>query len=100
MISENQKGYLEGSLMPQAKFLQEIYYLALARYQLASRYVKGKIVLDAGCGSGYGSEELAKAGAKKVYGIDLVADSINYCQTHHSHPNLVFRKADLTINTK
>jgi len=96
MIAENQRGYLEGSLMPQAKFLQDVYFLALARYQLACQYAQSKVILDAGCGSGYGSQILAKAGAKKVYGIDLVADSIDYCQTHHSHPNLIFRKADLT----
>ena len=96
MIAENQRGYLEGSLMPQAKFIQDIYYLALARYQLACQYAQSKVILDAGCGSGYGSEELARAGAKKVYGVDLAADSIDYCQTHHSHPNLIFKQGDLT----
>lgn len=96
MILEKQKGYLEGSLMPEAKFLQDIYYLALARYQLASKYVQDKIVLDAGCGSGYGAAKLAQAGAKKVYGIDLVPDSIGYSRTNYRHPNLLFRQGDLT----
>lgn len=96
MILEKQKGYLEGSLMPEAKFLQDIYYLALTRYQLAAQYAQDKVILDAGCGSGYGSEELAKAGAKKVYGVDLVPDSIVYSRIQHHHQNLVFRQGDLT----
>ncbi len=91
-----ERNYLEGSLMPEAKFLRDIYYLALARYQLACQFAKNKVILDAGCGSGYGSETLAKAGAKKVYGIDLADRSVRYSQAHHSHKNLVFRQGDLS----
>jgi 2-polyprenyl-3-methyl-5-hydroxy-6-metoxy-1,4-benzoquinol methylase len=47
----------------------------LARYWWASALVRGRTVLDAGCGTGYGSEILARAGAKKVIGVDL-ADSV------------------------
>lgn len=96
MILEKQRGYLEGSLMPEAKFLQDIYFLALARYELACRHAQDKVILDVGCGSGYGSEQLSLAGAKKVYGVDLVADSIRYCQTHHARKNIIFKQGDLT----
>lgn len=96
MILEKQRGYLEGSLMPQAKFLEETYNLALARYQLARKFAQEKIILDAGCGSGYGSAGLAKTGARKVYGVDLAPDSIFYSRTHHRHQNLIFRQGDLT----
>ncbi len=94
--STKKEAYLEGSLMPEAKFLRDIYYLALARYQLASKHAKNKVILDAGCGSGYGSETLVKAGAKKVFGIDLAARSIHYAQAHHSHKNLIFRQGNLS----
>ncbi len=67
----NKINYLEGSLMPQAKFLSEIYQMALTRYNFAIKYVRGKVVLDAGCGSGYGAKKLLEAGAKKVIGIDI-----------------------------
>lgn len=42
-----------------------------ARYQLALSHVAGRRVLDAGCGGGWGSAELAKAGARHVVGVDL-----------------------------
>ena len=35
----------------------------LARYAFAARLARGKRVLDAGCGAGYGSAELARIGA-------------------------------------
>ena len=46
-----------------------------ARYNFASKYTEGKIVLDAACGSGYG-EDILKA--KEYLGVDI---SNNDCQT-------------------
>ena len=48
----------------------------LARYLWASRLVRGRSVLDAGCGVGYGSALLARAGAADVVGIDLSAQAV------------------------
>ena len=42
----------------------------LARYAFAARLARGKRVLDAGCGAGYGSAELAGA-ADSVVGVDV-----------------------------
>ena len=42
----------------------------LARYQLAARLARGRTVLDAACGEGYGSATLAAAGAASVVGVD------------------------------
>jgi SAM-dependent methyltransferase len=42
----------------------------LARYWWAARFVSEKRVLDAGCGTGYGSKILARAGAD-VVGVDI-----------------------------
>lgn len=94
-VSEKEKSYLEGSLMPQAKFLQESYTLAVNRYQWVKRYAKNKVVLDAGCGSGYGADGLIRSGAKKVYGVDINSESIKYCQEHHQQENLEFSIGDL-----
>jgi SAM-dependent methyltransferase len=42
----------------------------LARYRWASTLVEGRRVLDAGCGTAYGSMMLAEAGALEVIGVD------------------------------
>lgn len=48
----------------------------LGRYWLAADLAGGLEVLDAGCGVGYGSEMIARAGASRVVGIDLAPDAI------------------------
>lgn len=46
----------------------------LARYHWAAQAAENRTVLDAGCGTGYGSRILAAAGAREVVGIDIAAD--------------------------
>jgi SAM-dependent methyltransferase/uncharacterized small protein (DUF1192 family) len=43
----------------------------LARYRWAARAASGRLVLDAGCGTGYGCRLLAAAGAREVVGVDI-----------------------------
>jgi SAM-dependent methyltransferase len=42
-----------------------------ARYEWVSALAPGRRILDAGCGTGYGAEILAKAGAEHVTGVEL-----------------------------
>jgi SAM-dependent methyltransferase len=67
----------------------------LARYTFASRLARGKRVLDAGCGAGYGSAELAHA-AKCVVGIDRAAEAVGFAREHYRLPNLNFVEASCT----
>jgi SAM-dependent methyltransferase len=67
----------------------------LARYTFASRLARGKRVLDAGCGAGYGSAELAHA-AHCVVGIDRAAEAIGFAREHYRLPNLSFVRASCT----
>ena len=61
----------EERLMPKYGVGYAYFYEHLARYFFASQFVKDKVVLDAGCGVGYGSYILVKYDkAKKVYAID------------------------------
>jgi SAM-dependent methyltransferase len=60
----------------------------LARYLFAGDYVRGKRVLDAGCGTGYGSLLLAAAGATQVVGIDIDAEAVAQAQQRFPHPNV------------
>lgn len=48
----------------------------LARYRYATRFVAGRTVLDAACGTGYGTRQLAEAGARHVVGVDLSDDAL------------------------
>ena len=64
----------------------------MARYTFAARLARGKRVLDAGCGSGYGSAELARA-AGPVVGVDRAAEAIEYARTHYAAANLRFEQA-------
>jgi 2-polyprenyl-3-methyl-5-hydroxy-6-metoxy-1,4-benzoquinol methylase len=51
-------------------------------YSFASQFVLGFRVLDAGCGSGYGSGMLKRAGASSVAGRDLSEHAIRFARAH------------------
>ncbi len=50
----------------------------LARYRFAARFADGRRVLDAGCGSGYGTAELASAAT--VVAMDVSADAMAHAR--------------------
>ncbi len=58
---------------------------------LASLPWKGKTVLDVGCGTGLMAHAIAKAGAKKVIGIDFSPDAIKEAKSEHVRENLEYR---------
>ena len=64
----------------------------VARYAFARRYTAGKRVLDAGCGTGYGSAELAQSAAE-VTGVDISAEAIEYARSSYPIPGLQFLEA-------
>lgn len=83
-------------LIPEINKGAGYYYEHLARYLFASQLVKNKIVLDAGCGSGYGSFILAKYGkTKKVYAIDISQESIDYARYKYFNKNIRFQIDDI-----
>jgi ubiquinone/menaquinone biosynthesis C-methylase UbiE len=67
----------------------------VARYAFARRYADGKRVLDAGCGAGYGSAELALSAAN-VTGVDVASDAIEICRASYPIPSLRFAVASCT----
>jgi ubiquinone/menaquinone biosynthesis C-methylase UbiE len=50
-----------------------------SNYLFASRFVRNKVVLDVGCGWGYGTEFLIKKGAQQVIGVDVDDNVIHQC---------------------
>jgi len=72
------------------------------RYLFASQFTTSKSVLDAACGSGYGSAILSKSGATKVVGIDNSSEAIDYCEKNYKKENLEFKKNNcekITLDT-
>lgn len=59
----------------QFTFWEHVY-----RYGFASRFVKGKRVLDIACGEGYGAAALQKAGAASVIGVDISEEACLHAQ--------------------
>ena len=67
----------------------------VARYAFARRYAQGRRVLDAGCGTGYGSAELAQSAAD-VIGVDVAADAIEYASANYPIAGLRFLESSCT----
>jgi len=65
----------------------------LARYHFACRFSSGKVVLDAACGSGYGSAMLAE-NAKAVYGADISPEAVEYARRVYGAPHVFFTQSD------
>ena len=70
----------------------------LARYRFAAHLWQGAgKILDAGCGTGYGTAELALSGAE-VLGIDVSEEAVthartNYARSNYVPPNIRFEQA-------
>jgi len=74
---------------------QRIYLDHVTRYKFASRYVKGKEVLDISCGTGYGSKILYDAGATKVVGVDISRETIDFACAKYKMNGLEFKVGNI-----
>jgi SAM-dependent methyltransferase len=76
--------------------VREIWYEHWHRYVFAREFAKGKRVLDAACGEGYGSALLAGV-AQNVLGVDIAEAAIGHARTRYATlPNLRFERGDCT----
>lgn len=76
--------------------VREIRYEHWARYAFAQTLARGKRVLDAACGEGYGSAMLASAAAS-VLGVDIAQDAVAHAKARYAaHLNLRFAQGDCT----
>jgi SAM-dependent methyltransferase len=64
--------------------------LHLKRYEFAAPFCRGREVLDAGCGVGYGSAFLGGV-ARRVVGVDRDEGAIAYARERYARPNVEFR---------
>lgn len=72
------------------------YAESIQRHEFALEWCSGRRVLDAGCGSGYGSFYLAAHGAQSVLGVDVSTQAIAEAKHHYDRANLEFMTHDLT----
>lgn len=70
-----------------------IYLLHIATYRFAEQFTQGKRVLDFGCGSGYGSAQIAQT-ASHVTAVDVAEDAVAYAREQFPRENLEFRAID------
>ena len=65
------------------------------RYYFASQFVRGKRMLDAACGTGYGTELLSRI-AQEAVGIDISEDAVAYAGQNYRADNLKYLAASVT----
>ena len=68
-----------------------IYLFHIATYEFCRSYVRGRTVLDFGCGSGYGTHRLASDCAH-ITGIDISAEAIEFAINTYAGDNLDYRQ--------
>ncbi|MBS0584187.1 MAG: class I SAM-dependent methyltransferase [Proteobacteria bacterium] len=76
--------------------VREIWYEHWARYAFAAGFARGKRVLDAACGEGFGSALLARTAAQ-VTGLDVSAQAVAHAQSRYGGvANLRYVQGDCT----
>ncbi len=71
-----------------------IYAMHAASYAFVENMCKNKVVLDLGCGSGYGTERISNV-ARTTYGVDISQEAVDYARDKYRKDNLHFQKVDI-----
>src|SRR3954470_23713777 len=69
----------------------------IQRFEFALEWCRGKRVLDAGCGSGYGAHFLGSNGAASVLGVDISTEAIDEARREYQSDNVRFEVRDLQL---
>lgn len=87
--------FFPGAADVEPTFQQKMWQEHLNRYQFAGFFVKGKKVLDLGCGVGYGANYLiSECKPKSVVGVDLSKEAIGFAKSHYKKKGLKFLVGD------
>ena len=65
------------------------------RYVYANHWTKGKKVIDAATGKGYGAGILLSLGAKNVMGIDIDEEGVKEANAIYQSPNISYKVCDI-----
>lgn len=66
----------------------------MQRYYAIQDIVKGKVVLDAACGEGYGTNMLSEY-ALKVYGLDIDEETIEHAKEKYTKANIEYQQGSI-----
>jgi SAM-dependent methyltransferase len=80
--------------VPGVAGLEELYIEHMSRYRFVRTLAVGRRVLDVGSGCGYGTYDLAAAGAEMVLGVDISPEAVAYSRRNYRHPVLLFALMD------
>jgi len=92
-IIQMNKAIILERVIPDSNDTQFIHHVV--RYNFAEKFVAGKLVLDNGCGTGYGAHLLSMS-ALSVTGVDISEDAINFALENYNRQNLTFKQMDST----
>ena len=71
------------------------HYRHMTAYHFARGFLRGRDVLDMGCGTGYGTNFLFRKGqVRSIIGLDVSAASIDYCRRQYPDLAPCFRLAE------
>jgi 2-polyprenyl-3-methyl-5-hydroxy-6-metoxy-1,4-benzoquinol methylase len=68
-------------------------------YEFAAQFVRGKTVVDVGCGAGYGAQILRDAGAVEVHACDVSAHSLRFARRHYGSAATFTRQTIVDLST-
>ena len=76
--------------------VREIWHEHWHRYAFSAPLARGRRVLDAACGEGFGSALLARAGAQSVLGVDIANSAVSHARERYgAQSGLRFERADV-----
>jgi len=93
--NEHSPEYTGERVLPTAEYYKPTYLQTLIAYKHCLSYAQGKVVLDAGCGEGYGAHLLAEV-AQKVIGADIDPSAIDWARVNYPDSNIEFVQTELT----
>jgi SAM-dependent methyltransferase len=79
-------------LLPEQQRGELVHAQHLARYDFAEQFARGRRVLDAACGEGYGTAIMAAGGARTAVGVDIDETTVEHARGKYG---LEFERADV-----
>lgn len=91
-------GVEEERIVPGTPVWDASYPDHIQRYRFARDLVPpGARVLDAGCGVGYGTAEIADGGAADVVAVDIAQEALDLARRHFDRPSITWLRDDCQV---